>query len=205
VQFSRFTIHSMVRNLAIASLIFLVGSTFTPVSAFAQDQETAKGRKPAGEPIQITANKLISNAEKKYAEFIGDVKASQQNFVITSDSLRIYYEGDLISQSQQPSNKKMIKRIVAKGDVEITSDEYVAKTDQVEYDVATMVVVLTGENSTVTSGKNSITGSKITLYRADGRIEVEGTADKRVNALFYSEEKDTDILGGEKSKKESKE
>lgn len=205
MQFSRFTIHSMVRNLAIASLIFLVDLTFMPVSAFAEDQETAKGRKSAGEPIQITANKLISNAEQKYAEFIGDVKASQQNFVITSDSLRIYYEGDLINKSQQPSNKKMIKRIVAKGDVEITSDEYVAKTDQVEYDVATMVVVLTGENSTVTSGNNSITGSKITLYRADGRIEVEGSSDKRVNALFYSEEKDTDILGGEKSKKESKE
>ena len=176
----------MVRNLAIASLIFLVGSTFTPVSAFAQDQETAKGRKPAGEPIQITANKLISNAEQKYAEFIGDVKASQQNFVITSDSLRIYYEGDLINQSQQPSNKKMIKRIVAKGDVEITSDEYVAKTDRVEYDVATMVVVLTGENSTVTSGKNSITGSKIIYLRANGKLIVEGSAQNQVKALIYA-------------------
>jgi lipopolysaccharide export system protein LptA len=195
----------MVRTFAITAIILLAGSSFTLVSVFAEDQTKTKGREPAGGPIQITANKLLSNAEQKYAEFIGDVKASQENFVITSDSLRIYYEGDLINQSQQPSNKKMIKKIVAKGDVEIISDEYVAKTDQAEYDVATMIVVLTGENSTITSGKNSITGSKITLYRADGRIEVEGTADKRVNALFYSEGKDTDILKGGKSKKEPKE
>jgi lipopolysaccharide export system protein LptA len=205
VQFNRLTIQSMVRTFAITAIILLAGSSFTLVSVFAEDQTKTKGREPAGGPIQITANKLLSNAEQKYAEFIGDVKASQENFVITSDSLRIYYEGDLINQSQQPSNKKMIKKIVAKGDVEIISDEYVAKTDQAEYDVATMIVVLTGENSTITSGKNSITGSKITLYRADGRIEVEGTADKRVNALFYSEGKDTDILKGGKSKKEPKE
>lgn len=205
MQFNRLTIQSMVRTFAITAIILLAGSSFTLVSVFAEDQTKTKGREPAGGPIQITANKLLSNAEQKYAEFIGDVKASQENFVITSDSLRIYYEGDLINQSQQPSNKKMIKKIVAKGDVEIISDEYVAKTDQAEYDVATMIVVLTGENSTITSGKNSITGSKITLYRADGRIEVEGTADKRVNALFYSEGKDTDILKGGKSKKEPKE
>lgn len=205
MQFNRLTIQSMVRTFAITAIIFLAGSSFTLVSVFAEDQTKTKGREHAGGPIQITANKLLSNAEQKYAEFIGDVKASQENFVITSDSLRIYYEGDLINQSQQPSNKKMIKKIVAKGDVEIISDEYVAKTDQAEYDVATMIVVLTGENSTITSGKNSITGSKITLYRADGRIEVEGTADKRVNALFYSEGKDTDILKGGKSKKEPKE
>lgn len=205
MQFSRLTIQSMVRIFAITAIIFLAGSSFTLVSVFAEDPTKTKAREPAGEPIQITANKLISNAEEKYAEFIGDVKASQENFVITSDSLRIYYEGDLINQSQQPSNKKMIKKIVAKGDVEIIADEYVAKTDQAEYDVATMIVVLAGENSTITSGKNSITGSKITLYRADGRIKVEGTSDKRVNALFYSEGKDTDILGGGKSKKEPKE
>ena len=205
MQFSRFTIYLMVRNLAIASLLFLVSLTFTPLSTFAEDQETAKARKSAGAPIQITANKLITNAAQKYAEFIGDVKASQENLVITSDSLKIYYEGDLINQGQQSSNKEMIKRIVAKGNVEIITDEYVAKTDQAEYDVATMVVVLTGENSTVTSGKNSITGSKITLYRADDRITVEGSTHKRVKALFYPEEKDTDVLGGEKSKTESKE
>jgi lipopolysaccharide export system protein LptA len=195
----------MARNLAIASLLFLVGSTFTLLSAFAEDQQTAKARKSEGAPIQITAIKLITNAEQKYAEFIGDVKASQENLVITSDSLKIYYEGDLISQGQQSSKKEMIKRLVAKGNVEIITDEYVAKTGQAEYDVATMVVVLTGENSTVTSGKNSITGSKITLYQADGRIEVEGSTHKRVNALFYPEGKDTGISGGEKSKTESKE
>jgi lipopolysaccharide export system protein LptA len=183
-------------------LIFLV--TFCPAAALAEEQTKEQDQKPAEEPIQITADRLESNAEQKYAEFIGNVKASQGNFKINSDTLRIYYSGDLINRDKQTSNENMLNKIVAKGNVKILSDQYEAKADEAQYDVKAMTVILAGENSTVTSGKNSISGSKIILYRADGRVKVEG-GKNRVNAVFFSKGKVTDMFGEGKSKKKSEE
>ena len=63
------------------------------------------------EPIQITADQLISNNEEKYAEFIENVKAIQGDFVITSDKLRIYYQGDPFNNDAKGNDEEMIKKI----------------------------------------------------------------------------------------------
>lgn len=195
-------IFSAIRLLFISALNITLIAAFTSAPGFAQSQTPAKKGDSAGEPIKVSADKLVSNAEKKYAEFIGNVKATQGNAVITSDTIRIYYEGDLLNpdKNKKSSQKNMIKKIVASGNVDVVSDQYTAKTDKMEYDLGTQVLVLTGENSTITSGKNSIVGSKITYYQADGRFRVEGSPDKRVNAVFFSEGKVGDIFGKGDSK-----
>ena len=162
---------------------------FFPALIFAGDQPSATGapRGGSGEQIQIVADKLITNNVEKYAEFIGDVKTTYPNFVVISDNLKIYYKDDLPGfDKNQPGNQEFIKRIVASGNVTITSDNYTAKTRSAEYDMDTMILVLAGDNSTVQSGKNILTGSKITIYRKDEKIEVEGSPQKRVKAVFYS-------------------
>ncbi len=202
VQILRKEILSVIRLLFVSVLTITLVAAVTSVLGFAQSQTPAKKGDPAGEPIRVTADKLVSNAEKKYAEFIGDVRATQGNAVITSDTIRIYYEGDLLNpdKNNKSSQKDMIKKIVASGNVNVLSDQYTAKTDNMEYDLGTKVLVLTGENSIITSGKNSIVGSKITYYQADGRFKVEGSPDKRVNAVFFSDGKVGDIFGKEESK-----
>jgi lipopolysaccharide export system protein LptA len=169
------------------------------LAASAESKDKATEPIPENEPIQITANQLISNNDEKFAEFIGDVKASQGNFMITSDRLKIYYEGDLVNPEKKSSGDEVIKKIVAEGNVKITAEQYLAETDQVEYDTDSMTIVLHGENSKVTSGKNSISGSKITLYRKDGQVKVEGSAEKRIKAVFYSTGKTSDVLNLEPS------
>ena len=155
---------------------------------FAEDQPTEKDKKQVDEQIQIVADKLITNNAEKYAEFIGDVRASQGNFTITSEHLRIYYKDNLDNLQNQSGSQELIKRIVASGHVKISSDEYTAETERVEYDLDSTVLVLTGENSTIKRGKNFITGSKITVHRKDGQIVVERGAEKRVKARFYSKD-----------------
>ena len=155
---------------------------------FAEDQPTEKDKNQIGEQIQIVADKLITNNAEKYAEFSGDVRASQGNFTITSEHLRIYYKDNLDNRQNQTGSQELIQRIVASGNVKISSDKYTAETDQVEYDLDSTVLVLTGENSTIKSGKNLITGSKITVHRKDGQIVVERGAEKRVKAMFYSKD-----------------
>ena len=155
---------------------------------FAGDLPTEKDKNQVGEQIQIVADKLIANDAEKYAEFIGDVQASQGNFTITSEHLRIYYKENIDNLQNQTGNQEFIQRIVASGHVKISSDKYTAETERAEYDLDNAVLVLKGENSTIKSGKNLITGSKITVHRQNGQIVVERGAEKRVKARFYSKD-----------------
>jgi lipopolysaccharide export system protein LptA len=138
------------------------------------------------EPIRIVADELISYNEEKYAEFIGNVKVTQADFTITSDKLRIYYQGELLDNEKKGGDQELLKKIIATGNVKITSEQYDAEADKAEYDTAAMTVILSGENAKVVSGKNSIAGSKITMNRKSGQVKVEGRGTKRIRAEFYT-------------------
>ena len=141
--------------------------------------------------IHITADKLISDNEAKYAEFIGNVRATQRNTVITADNLKIFFKSDMDNKNNPIAGNETIKKIVADGNVQIKFDNRVAVTQQAVYITETRVLVLSGADSKVISGDNSISGNKITIYRTDGRIKVESGREERVEALFYTGEKDT--------------
>jgi len=153
------------------------------------------------EKIHVTADSLSSDSDAKFAEFIGNVKATQGDFVIKSDRLKIYYK-ESAENKASPGMTESIEKIVATGNVEIKSEEGVGLTQQAEYDAKTMIVVLTGENSKVFDQKNSVTGSKITIYRNDGRVKVEGDKNKKVNAVLYPKEKTPAKEGIVKKEKE---
>ncbi len=179
------------------ALLIALGLVWTYASGFAQDEKAAHKNESAGSPIKISADRWDSNPVEKYAEFIGNVKATQADYVITSQSLKIYYNGDLINRKKDSSDKDMLQKIVASGDVEVNSNQFTAKTERLEYDFKTQKLELSGQNSTITVGKNSITGSKITYYRAEERFKVEGGSDKRVDAVFFSDGSVSDMFGGQ--------
>ena len=139
--------------------------------------------------IHITADKLISDNEAKYTEFIGNVRATQRNTVITADKLKIFFKGDMDNKNNPLAGDETIKKIVADGNVQIKFDNRVAVTQQAVYITETRVLILSGADSKVISGDNSISGEKITIYRTDGRIKVESGQEERVEALFYTGEK----------------
>ena len=171
---------------------FALPQSVRPVSAENESQKT-----------EIEADRLETNSNEKYAEFIGNVKASQGPHRLSSDKLRIYYTGNVGSLNQQSAgaaDELEIRKIVAYGNVHIVSDEYTVDTSRAEYEVATQVMTLTGANSKVTQGKNTLTGSKITLYQAEGRVQVDGEHGKRVKVTFFPEGNEADFLKGPKKK-----
>jgi lipopolysaccharide transport protein LptA len=169
--------------------------------AVGQTTTGSENTKTEDQPILIEADQLISNNEKKYAEFIGNVRASQADFVITSDKLRIYYQGELLeTEGKSDKREDMLRKIVASGNVKIKSSQYSAESERVEYDTQTMTLTMTGDGSRVLSGKNSIAGSKIILYRKDGRVKVLGSKKKRVEATFFSGGKASDAFKIEQPK-----
>jgi lipopolysaccharide transport protein LptA len=196
LQFFKLKIGKIVLLWTIATIAI---STLVAVTAFAADRSKAETSDAKSEniPIVITAEQLDSDNKAKFAEFIGNVKATQADFVITSDKLRIYYKGELLNSEKESNEEELLKKIVATGNVNVTSEQFIAKAERLEYDTASMTIVLVGENSTVINGKNSITGSKIILYQKDGRIKVLGGKNKRIKAEFFtkSEASDDFMLG----------
>jgi len=190
------------RSFWIQVTLFTITTMLLSSGGFAAESSPPKSPNQADEQIQIVADKLITNNAEKFAEFVGDVHASQGNFEITSERLRIYYRDDPDRKKDQTGSQESIKRIVANGNVQLSSEKYEAKTDQVEYDLDTQVIVLIGENSTVTSGKNILTGSKITVYRKNGQITVERSPQKRIKAVFYPKEKAPEEKSPEQNPKE---
>lgn len=183
------------RWLWMAALV--AAATLFANAAWAADEP--KTGQAGNEPIQIVADELISYNEDKYAEFIGNVKVTQGNFTITSDKLKIYYQGELLDNEKQGGDEELLKKIIATGNVKISTEQYNAEAEKAEYDTAAMTVILSGENTQVISGKNSITGSKITLNRKSSQVKVEGSGTKRIKAEFYTKDNATDAFKIEKS------
>jgi lipopolysaccharide export system protein LptA len=140
-------------------------------------------------PIHITADKLITDNKTRIAEFIGNVRVTQGDTIITSEGLLIYNKKGADQKKDIVITEGSIEKIVANGHVKITFGDKIATAQKAEYFTDSGILVLSGPDSKVTSGDDSISGSKITLHRPDGRIEVEGSKERRVEAVIYSEGK----------------
>ena len=164
--------------------------------AFPAEQQTDTPPAGSAEKILVTADRLVGDSRDGYAEFIGKVEAVQGDFVINADRLKIYYRR---IDPKTGASQEAVDKIVAQGNVRIRSQNRLAETDRAEYSVEDGTLILIGENSTVTDGKNVIKGRKIRLNRADSRISVEGDDTGRVRAIFYPSEKSSLTKEREKS------
>jgi lipopolysaccharide export system protein LptA len=155
--------------------------------AFAQNEQPPKAGQDEKSKIHITADSLTADNEAKFAEFKGNVKATQGTSVIKADSLKIVYRATDSAKKTGEAAASSIEKIIASGNVLITIDDKVAVTQKAVYTMKDRILKLSGSNSKITSGKDSIIGEAITFYRTDGRIKVEGGSDRRVEATFYSD------------------
>lgn len=178
-------------------ILFLIIFLF-PSIVFA-DGDASSGTE-AAKKIHITADSLVSDSNAKYAEFIGKVEATQGEFVIKSDKLKIYYKDKAKNQAASGTDEA-IEKIVATGNVNIKSNNMSAVTKEAEYNSDTMILTLHGEGSKVLEQKNYITGSKIIVYRKEGKTKVEGDKNERVTAVFYPREKN-ELTNKEKEPKD---
>jgi len=168
---------------------FFTVVVLTAFGAFADNTTPDQSQQNADQQLHITSDSLMTDNEAKYAEFIGNVRAIQGPNIITSDKLKVYFK-EAMSNSKNPvASADSIQKLVATGNVIINFDNKVAVAQKAVYITDTRILVLTGTDSKITSGKDSISGEKITLFRADGRINVESGAEKRVEAMFFSGQK----------------
>ena len=186
-----------ITTTGICFIWLLAAATAWPAGLFSADSKGSK------EPIEITADRLVTNNKEKWADFLGSVKAVQGKFTMTSDALRVFYTGDLMNPPQGERTGSTVEKFVATGRVHIVTDQYTTDSHQAEYVQATDIMTLTGPNSRVVSGGNTITGPRIVLRRSEGTAVVEGAGTERVKAVFTTESKEKGAAGGVKPKGEA--
>lgn len=162
-------------------LLFLL----TQVSVAAQGDTTAD-KKQAPADLKITSDKMVASKDQAMVEFIGKVRAVRADSVLLANSVKVFFH----TSKTKKEGRSTIKRILATGNVEYTEGERKAFSDQADYDTADEILVLTGEQARLLTGKSWITGRKITLFKAQDRVVVESTEKTRVEAFFDAEDQD---------------
>ena len=176
-------------------IVFMV--TFGLAGFFTDFPAPAPGAEPASQTvffkanqkIHINADEVVVNLDSGETRFVGNVKISQGQTAVTAERMNVYYrktEGD----SKNLDYKASIYKIVAGGNVRINYDNLVALTDKAVYMVDSQVLTLTGTDSKVISGANSITGPKFVVSMEKGSLVIEGNGQQQVRALIFPGEAD---------------
>ncbi len=155
----------------------------------ARAQEAVTGAPSAATPDDatvITADSFRLDQGTRQGVFTGSVVVSSKNFRMQSRELTVFFgsgapaagTGGTVAAG---SNK--VQRLLARGDVVIVSQDRNASAVQADYDVASDKMVLTGAPQ-ITQGKDTITGTTITLFRSSSKMEVDGRSRVVLNGGF---------------------
>ena len=148
----------------------VVGFLLTPVLGWGGGQQTT---------TVITSNSMTASSEKNQAIFRENVKMVQEDLVVLSDMMIVYFEdvnaSAPASAGQPPSqtSQKEILSIEAKGDVKIAKGESRARCQHALYNKQEERLVLRG-SPVVWQDGTRVSGRKITMYLKENRSVVEG-------------------------------
>lgn len=147
-------------------------------------------------PIKIDAARLEVRDKNKVATFSGSVQVVQGDTTLRCKTLAVFYDNEdagstLAAAKPGPGGQNRIRRLEAKGGVEVTQKDQVAKGDTGLFDMASNTVTLSG-NVIVTQGQNVLRGERLVVDLTSGvsRVEAGKTGNGRVQGLFWSNPSD---------------
>jgi lipopolysaccharide export system protein LptA len=115
-------------------------------------------------PIDITADRLEFDYGKGLLKYEGNVRVDHAGAKIKAQKLEVSFE---------PEGKRSLRKITARGNVEVTRGDESAEGEVAEYDPAAATIVLS-QNAKLGSGTNSVAGEKVMVYLNDKRAVVLG-------------------------------
>ena len=155
--------------------VFISACALFPLPAFAE--------KPLP-GTHVESDKMTVQREQGVVEFEGNVKLTRSDGTLTANALKLFFDE---SQGEQGE----IKKIMASGKVEFTSDQRRAASDEAVYTTEDQILILTGTAPKLWTGKNFVSGKKITFYRKTNKAIVESDGETRVNAFFDPNDEET--------------
>lgn len=175
--------------------IFLTTLTLTcllsNITGPARLQAAEKTADVPAEKVHITSDSMMFDDMNSQVEFTGNVVATRLDATIHADHVKVllYSEAEkkiraVKKDAQAPDDN--VKQLIATGNVKVIQKDATATADKAVYNTTEKTIVLTGKSPTVLSGKNYVTGKKITLFQDTRRVVVEGGETRRVEAFFDS-------------------
>lgn len=154
-----------------------------PLAAIAEQAPAAK--KSSG-PVHVEADRMESLQNENAVHFTGRVVAKQDNLIIHSDSMTVYYLSEEEKAKLPAGDTRKMKKLYATGHVELQNEGWIATSDSMEYFEQERKVILTG-HAKAWQDNNIVTGESITLYLDQGKSIVDRSQKpgERVKAFFY--------------------
>jgi lipopolysaccharide export system protein LptA len=149
-------------------------------------KEEPKEEEGSEHVIHVTSDAAESDHRMGWLEFTGNVRATQEESVITADRIKIFYK----TGKNLSTDRTTVEKIVSRGNVKIVFDDKTktALADKAVYTAHPKILTLSGRDTTVRSGENVVRGEKITLFLAENRTVVEGGDEGQVEATFFDED-----------------
>ncbi len=169
------SIFSLPARQALQTMMVITLILFTAGPGFSED-----------EPIHIEADRMVSQEQKNSVVFIGNVDASQGKITIRSDEMTVYYTQN--DKSKPKSQSSQVKKLICRGNVEITQDDWLGTSKRMDYFAKDRKVILTGD-AKAWQGQNMVSGKTIIYYLDEKRSVVEQDRKKpgRVKAVIHPE------------------
>lgn len=158
--------------------LFLAALLMTPVAHAAPENST--------EPINIEANRMVSQENQNSVVFIGNVDARQGKLTIHTDEMTVFYSGAPKGKDQQAITQ--MEKLICKNNVKIVQNDWLGTGDRMDYFAKERKVVLSG-NAKAWQGQNMVAGKTIIYYLDEKRsvVEQDETTKGRVKAVLHPE------------------
>lgn len=156
-------------------------------TAFSQNSDGVNPQQDL-KKLHITADSLVASQNNQHVIFTGHVIALYEVTTIIADKLQVFYSDQI---DKDKINSSSVKKIIATGNVKIEMEGKTAQCEKAVYLTSSNSLTLTGEEARLQSEDSYITGNKITVLQNTGQIIVNGSNEKRVNAVFQPKDKNS--------------
>ena len=142
---------------------FFFGVLLTSIVA-AQNPGFGSLASDRGKPMQFSSDSLIYNQEENVAELFDEVEIRQGNSVLSAQYIKAIYS--------KTDNK--LEKIFAERDVELKSNNDIARANNAVYILTKNTISLTG-NAHLIQGDNNILADQILINTKTGLTELLGS------------------------------
>jgi lipopolysaccharide export system protein LptA len=123
-------------------------------------------------PINIEADRMVSQEDKNTVIFTGNVEASQGGITIRTDEMTVLYEQENTPNKEGKKQTSKVKKLVCVGNVEVQQEDWLGTGARMDYFAEERKIILTGD-AKAWQGKNMVSGKTIIYYLDEKRSEVE--------------------------------
>lgn len=153
--------------------LLLILALLAPGAALAQMDLSLGGVATDGSaPVEVTAASLTVDQDTGRAVFSGDVLVVQGDIRIAAGEVEVIYD----------TEGSAISRLLASGGITFATATEAAEAASADYDLATGLLVLTGE-VLLTQGNLALSADRMTVNLRDGTAQLDG----RVRTVFLPE------------------